>query len=331
MRTTVATERRGAHVVDRSHWTAPDRLLRMVDRDAAEDGFATTWSRALAWFPLAGTVVLGIVYVAARPWFYWLLRDDHVVEWGQFTCCFFASVMSVPAAVRLVRTGHGRLGALLALVALGALVLAGEEISWGQRVFGLTGADALVSNNRQGELNLHNFQQGAGVSADLISELGQLAVGLAALAVSLLARPAGSLLKARGWWRVAPPLFTLPGFALIALYRVFKLVTRTSASPVIVYQEWAEFCFYLAIAVTVGFCYARARAGRYQAVPGGRPTVQRANPDAPPGARVLIGVGAVAVLVTVLLAALAARTGILPGNVPGAGRRQSAHGVVTSS
>ena len=52
-------------------------------------------------------------------------------------------------------------------------VAAGEEVSWGQRVFGIETPDAFVDDNRQDELNLHNL--------DWLQDkaiLAQLAVGI---------------------------------------------------------------------------------------------------------------------------------------------------------
>lgn len=37
-----------------------------------------------------------------------------------------------------------------------ALVCAGEEVSWGQRILGFAGPEELVTGNRQGEFNIHN-------------------------------------------------------------------------------------------------------------------------------------------------------------------------------
>ncbi len=53
-----------------------------------------------------------------------------------------------------------RLGTLKQIILVGLvllfLVAAGEEVSWGQRYFGVTTPSALQSRNAQGELNLHN-------------------------------------------------------------------------------------------------------------------------------------------------------------------------------
>src|SRR5690606_21726008 len=46
---------------------------------------------------------------------------------------------------------------------MGGLILlfgAGEEISWGQRIFGFDTPEAIYQHNAQGEMNLHNLKFG---------------------------------------------------------------------------------------------------------------------------------------------------------------------------
>jgi hypothetical protein len=43
------------------------------------------------------------------------------------------------------------------LVAIAAILFAGEEISWGQRIFGFESTGVFATANSQGETNLHNF------------------------------------------------------------------------------------------------------------------------------------------------------------------------------
>jgi hypothetical protein len=292
--------------------------VRAVDQDAAVEGAPLRWSRTLFWLPLVGTVLLTLPYVLHRSWFYWLLREDHPVEWGQFAFCAFASLMSAVVSVRLARRGHRGLAVLLLLVAFGALVLAGEEISWGQRVFGWATPSTLAADNRQHETNLHNLDAGIGFSADAVSKLVELMMGIGGVLLGLLARPARSVLNRSPWWIVAPPLFALPGFGWMALYQGFMLGTGSTASPAIVFQEWVEFCFYLSIAITVGCCYVRAATGRYEIRYQRGLLVRRRVPGSRADLRQVFVVAVVVSVVTAVFAALTSRTGIVPGNVPGA-------------
>lgn len=83
--------------------------------------------------------------------------EDHFIEWFTSLVLFGAFAVSVH---RLATAWH-RFGwrgrAVLAFVALVALFGAGEEISWGQRLFDIETPAALKARNAQEELNLHNL------------------------------------------------------------------------------------------------------------------------------------------------------------------------------
>ena len=83
--------------------------------------------------------------------------EDHFIEW--FTSLVLLGAFAV-SLHRLVKAGHlfsWRGKAVLAFVALLALFGAGEEISWGQRLFDIETPAALKERNAQEELNLHNL------------------------------------------------------------------------------------------------------------------------------------------------------------------------------
>src|SRR5207344_1777464 len=103
----------------------------------------------------AGALLVGLASV--RPGLYdALVREDSVLEWLQFACYAAATVLAAWAALRLER-GNRRLPAILfGLLALGCLFSAGEEVSWGQRLFGFGTPHELASANGQDELNVHD-------------------------------------------------------------------------------------------------------------------------------------------------------------------------------
>lgn len=78
------------------------------------------------------------------------MQEDRPVEWA--TVLFFGAA-GVTRLVRAVRQRHVFDG----LVALFCLFFAGEEMSWGQRVLGLTPPSYFLEHNTQQEMNVHNF------------------------------------------------------------------------------------------------------------------------------------------------------------------------------
>jgi len=87
-------------------------------------------------------------------------QEDGVIEYATF---FFLLCIGVLQLYRLFNKGKGKpvlwkLGVLF----LGLLFIfgAGEEISWGQRIFGIESGEFFEGNNLQKETNLHNLQIG---------------------------------------------------------------------------------------------------------------------------------------------------------------------------
>jgi hypothetical protein len=60
-------------------------------------------------------------------------------------------------AFTLLRRGDRPFGALYVILAFGFFVIAGEEISWGQRIFQVQSPEFFLQYNEQQELNIHNF------------------------------------------------------------------------------------------------------------------------------------------------------------------------------
>lgn len=100
------------------------------------------------------TVAAFTLLLAISPWRYHLvLFEDGPVENLTAVAFLLAGLGLFTAAWRL-RVGFGRLP--FALLGVVMVVIAGEEISWGQRILGFATPDAL-SRNSQGEANLHNM------------------------------------------------------------------------------------------------------------------------------------------------------------------------------
>lgn len=134
-------------------------LLVTKEKGASLEGHTGLLARAISAHTSFTAIILGLyflahLYVAPGSWAYGaFFAEDHLGEWLQFLVCLYTSYYCLRCALEF-REPLLRGGAVLA--SLGMFFLAGEEISWGQRVFGLQ-SDYFFFNNYQGETNLHNL------------------------------------------------------------------------------------------------------------------------------------------------------------------------------
>jgi hypothetical protein len=111
----------------------------------------------------------------------WLIREEHPIELAGALSLLAASVACL-VLWRHVR-GDVRWPGLrrLSLLALAALFFFGfgEEISWGERIFGFAPPESLREANGQGESNLHNLEVFSGsANPDALFQLFWLAMGV---------------------------------------------------------------------------------------------------------------------------------------------------------
>lgn len=113
-----------------------------------------------------------------------IFRDYYIVEDGPLESgtavfLFLTGLLMLARAVRLRRMRSRPFIAVTALVAVVLFFGAGEEISWGQRIFDLETPESLARHNKQGETNLHNLEIGdVSINKLVFSQL--LAAGLVA-------------------------------------------------------------------------------------------------------------------------------------------------------
>lgn len=112
--------------------------------------------RLTAW--LVFVLILGgyLLLLAGFPFAYvWATYEDLYGEWSQVYLYLAVAVLSGWLALR-----PAPWRALHLLLALLFFYGAGEEISWGQRLFGFGTPEVFDEYNLQGETNLHNFLTG---------------------------------------------------------------------------------------------------------------------------------------------------------------------------
>ena len=127
------------------------------------NGVAREWNTTRGWSLLLLAmpfmmVLSGLVAAAAgRDVYVWFTGEDGFAEYLQVALYGASFLMSLLAARRLRTGGEKSIAALYLLLALGFFFLVGEELSWGQRIFGWTTPETLRQLNRQQESNLHNL------------------------------------------------------------------------------------------------------------------------------------------------------------------------------
>ena len=149
-------------------------------------------------------VSLLMVAELSKAHFERLMQEDGWAEWATFCAFLLAAGLLIRVIVRRsVRSLEG-------LVALGLALfsgfVAGEEISWGQRLLGYMPPALFLEHNYQQESNLHNLLKDVVDTRFMVCAVS-VSYGVLAPYLALVTRFPAAL---------AAPLGTLPWFALIA-------------------------------------------------------------------------------------------------------------------
>ena len=106
--------------------------------------------------------IYGLVYVLpygrdliGMSWFDWLRSEDGPLEWMQFLEYAVSSFLALLIYIKTKRKKNIN-SIFWFLIALLSLLVAGEEISWGERIIGI-GNNFISEINVQGETNFHNL------------------------------------------------------------------------------------------------------------------------------------------------------------------------------
>lgn len=202
------------------------------------------WAIALVPFVVAGMGALAALF--GKEAYKWFTAEDGFAESLQVIFYFLAFAMSLFITWRHHRAGER----LLALLYLGLTVafvfMIGEEISWGQRLFGWGTPDPLVEVNKQDETNLHNIY-GVGSTFKWL----QMLVGAYGLILPL------ALMR----WSPRPHLKKLtdavvPHYTLILYFLpmfVWRLFRNTMEVPEDFYFVVAEYNEVIELILAIGF------------------------------------------------------------------------------
>jgi uncharacterized membrane protein len=111
------------------------------------------------WFFLVNGVLFLLVFLFFPETYDAFSREDHVIENATAIALLLAGVLLIRAGIHISPQNIRRYSPLLLIVGLIFIIGAGEEISWGQRIFNWETPEALAELNDQNETNLHNINK----------------------------------------------------------------------------------------------------------------------------------------------------------------------------
>lgn len=159
-------------------------------------------------------VVTGLL---GKSVYLWFTGEDGVAENLQVLCNGLAVVLALLVMQRYRQLGDRLIVILYLILCCGLIFLIGEEISWGQRIFGWSTQGVFAEINAQDETNLHNI-----VGVDTVFKWVQLFVG----AYGFLALLIGRLQLPVRWRKllaaIVPPVSLLPYFGLLFFWKLFR-------------------------------------------------------------------------------------------------------------
>jgi hypothetical protein len=193
--------------------------VRIFLQDAEAWGLTPTRALMIALAPFVATLLVTVA-VPLPGLFRRVMEEDYLVEWLQFGLILAVSLLFAVLGTRLIRDGQRAPGLFYALLAAGTFFIAGEEISWGQRVFGWTTPEDLETINAQQEISVHNiygFHQWFIYCVMLGGLYGTVAplVGL----IFPTKQP-----RSRLRYLLIPPLCLVPAFVVPFGYRLCRLL-----------------------------------------------------------------------------------------------------------
>ena len=119
-----------------------------------------------------GIIIWFIIYAKIKSiesfdTFLVVVREDGWVEYLTALFLLLEAIILGSNAFKAMRRKDKKQLLFFALASLVFIFGTGEEISWGQRIFGIQPGEYFIENNYQGETNLHNLEIG-GVDLNIL-------------------------------------------------------------------------------------------------------------------------------------------------------------------
>lgn len=106
-----------------------------------------------------------------------IIKEDHVIEYSQFFVLIAGGAYSGLLFKKLFQNKERILSVIFLFTSIALFLVAGDEISWGQRLLGFSTPENIENINRQNETTFHNisaFEQFVGIGYVVIGFYGAI-------------------------------------------------------------------------------------------------------------------------------------------------------------
>lgn len=166
----------------------------------------------------------------------WFTQEDGFAETMQVIFYLLTLILGLIVTRRQWQSEHKVIAFLYTGLCFALFFLIGEELSWGQRLFGWQTAESLVEINKQNETNLHNIY-GVGATFKWI----QLLVGAYGTLLPLaFLRWKGPARLQRFIPLLVPHYTLIPCFAMLFVWRIYRNVVPDFEQFYFVIAEYNE-------------------------------------------------------------------------------------------
>lgn len=172
----------------------------------------------LIWSIPVVAILLGVVAVGMGKKAYKIYTmEDGIAEIIQVFLYLTAFVYCLKVTKKLWQTDQKIIGAMYWVVLIGLFFMIGEELSWGQRIFGWETSETLREINKQEETNLHNIH-GVGSTFKWL----QMVAGAYGTILPLLLLSMDVFKRNKFFSYVIPHYTLIPFFAPLFFWRIFR-------------------------------------------------------------------------------------------------------------
>jgi len=178
-------------------------------------------------------------------------EEDGFIEWLTVLPLLMATVTAISYLIKLPSKRSWLFFTSILTIALFSFFAAGEEISWGQRIFHIQSSEYFKEHNAQGETNLHNLVvDGEKVNKIIFSQLLSVLIGIYLILLPLLYQKNTAVKRFIDWAGVPVPRL----YQIMMAGGVFLL---TAICPSGKAPEMLEFGICFTFLLIVAFPYNR--------------------------------------------------------------------------